>query len=76
MNELFPSQLSAEVMLLQDLIMIARQSSPDLWDSVASALNATDAALITSVTINQSLATKVTLAGDTTAASHREDYHG
>ena len=76
MSKTSQSQLSPEVMVLQDLLVSARQSSPELWDSVASALNAIDAALIADVTESEYPTMRVTSAGETTAASRVEGYHG
>ena len=70
------SQLSPEVVVLQNLLMSARQSSPEIWDSVDTAINATDAAVLTSVPASESPATRITSAGETTAASRMEGYHG
>ena len=69
-------QLSPEVIALQNLLLSAHQASPELWDSVASALNAADAAVIVSVTAGESPAMRITSAGDTTAASRMEECNG
>lgn len=76
MSKTSQSQLSPEVMVLQNLLESARQTSPELWGSVAAAINATDAAVITSVTANESPTTRITSAGETTEANRMEGYHG
>jgi hypothetical protein len=76
MSKTSQSQLSPEVMVLESLLLSARQSSPELWDSVAAAIKATDAAVITSVTASESPTRRITSAGETTAASRMEGYHG
>jgi hypothetical protein len=69
-------KLSPEVLLLENLLLSARQSSPELWDSVTAAINATDAAVIASVTPSECPTRQITSAGETTAASRMEEYHG
>ena len=76
MSKTSESQLSPEVIALQNLLLSAYQSSPELWDSVASALNAADAAVIASFTAGESQAMRITSAGDTKAASRMEECHG
>lgn len=76
MSKTSQPQLSPEVMVLENLLLSARQSSPELWDSVAAAINATDAAVSTSVTACESPTTRIISAGETTAASRMEGYHG
>jgi hypothetical protein len=72
MSQTSTSKLSSEVIILQNLLESARQSSPEIWDSVASALKASDAALITCVTASEFPPTQVESAGETTAASRME----
>jgi hypothetical protein len=76
MSKTSQSQLSPEVMVLENLLLSARQSAPELWDSVAAAINATDAALITSVTASEFQPMRIISAGETTASSRMEGYHG
>jgi hypothetical protein len=76
MSKTSQANLSQEVMVLQKLLVSARQSSPELWDSVAAAINATDAAVTTSVKASGSPPTRITSAGETTAASRMEGYRG
>lgn len=76
MSEASQSQLSPEVITLQNLILSARQSSTELWDSVASALNAADATVVASVVAEEDPTVHITSSDNTTAAIRMEDYRG
>ena len=76
MSKTAQSRLSPEVTALQTLLESARQASPQLWDSVAAAVNATDVTVVTSFTADESPKTQIISAGETTTASRLEGYHG
>jgi hypothetical protein len=75
MSETSNLQLSPEVIALQNLIASARQKSPELWNSVASAINATDAAVI-NITTREPPVTQVISGCETTESISKEDYNG
>lgn len=68
MKDSSPVQLLPEVLALQKQVESARKAAPDLWDSIASALNAADASLLTGIRFSESPSTRVTSSTETTEA--------
>ena len=73
MKNSLPMQLSPEVLALQKQIESSIKAAPDLWDFVSSSLNATEACLLTGLSLTESTGTRVTSGTETTEASLLEE---